>query len=81
MLWDFETQGAPGYIPGWRLLFVLGGLLAGLISVVIAIFMATSSDGIDELSLMGSGPVLEFLGASFSTPWGLITPQHMHASM
>ena len=74
-------QGAPGYIPGWRLLFVLGGLLAGLISVVIAIFMATSSDGIDELSLMRSGPVLEFLGASFSTPWGLITPQHMHASM
>lgn len=80
-------QGLPGYIPGWRLLFVLGGLLAGLISIVIAIFMATTSDGIDELSLMekrsmlgqvilGSGPVVEFLGASFSNSWGVITPQN-----
>eukprot|EP00434_Breviolum_minutum_P028452 symbB.v1.2.025170.t1/scaffold2430.1/size88086/5 len=41
-------QGAPGYIPGWRLLFVLGGLLAGLISVVIAIFMVEPPKQLDD---------------------------------
>ena len=70
-------QGLPGYIPGWRLLFVLGGLLAGLISIVIAIFMATTSDGIEELNLMKKRSMLGQEFFRFLDFWCLLFHLHL----